>query len=71
MVAKEVEPYLYQMDLEEEDLCEIDTYASPILDAKYKKNDIEDISKEYCSHLNKTQQGQLKDILLKYDKLFD
>ena len=26
---------------------------------------------ENCLHLNKTQQGQLKDILLKYNKLFD
>ena len=37
MVAKEVEPYLYQMYLEDEDFSELDAYASPISDAKYEK----------------------------------
>ena len=46
-------------------------YASPILDAKYDKVDIEEIIEEHCLHLNKAQQGQLKDILLNYYKLFD
>ena len=41
------------------------------MDAKYEKNDIKEIIKEHCSHLYKAQQGQLKDTLLKYDKLFD
>ena len=38
MIAKEVESYLYQMDLEDEGLSELDAYASPILDAKYEKS---------------------------------
>ena len=59
------------MDLEDEGLSELDAYASPILDAKYEKVDTEEIIKEHCSHLNKTQQDQLKEILLKHDKLFD
>ena len=71
MVAKEVESYLYQMDLEDEDLPDLEAYASTILDAKYEKVDIDDLIKEHCSHLNKVQQNQLKEILLKYDKLFD
>ena len=71
LIAEEVKSYLYQMNLEGEGSSELDAYASPILDAKYEKVDIEEIIKEHCSHLNKTQQGQLKDILLKYDKLFD
>ena len=52
-------------------MSELDACASPILDAKYEKVDIEDLIKEHCSHLNKTQQDQLKEVLLKYDKLFD
>ena len=63
MVAKE--------DLEDEGLSELDAYASTILDAKYEKVDIEELIKEHCSHLNKTQQDQLKEVFLKYDKLFD
>ena len=49
MIAKEVESYLYQMDLEDEDLSELGAYASPILDAKYEKVDIGEIIKEHCS----------------------
>ena len=45
--------------------------SSSILDAKYEKVDIEDLIKKHCSRLNKTQQIQLKEVLLKYDKLFD
>ena len=36
-----------------------------------KTVDSEEIIKEHCPHLNKTQQDQLKEVLLKYDKLFD
>ena len=71
MVAKEVESYLYQMDLEDEDLSNMEAYASTILDAKYEKVDIDDLIEEHCSHLGKVQQNQLKEVLLKYDKLFD
>ena len=45
---------LYQMDLEDEGLSEIDAYASPILDSKYEKVGIEELIKEQCLHLNKT-----------------
>ena len=37
MVAKEVESYLYQMDLKDEALSDLEAYASPRLDAKYEK----------------------------------
>ena len=67
MVAKKVESYLYQTDLVDEGLSDLEAYASPILDAKYKMVDIEDLIKEHCSHLSKTQQDQLKEVLLKYD----
>ena len=42
-------------------------YTLPILDAKYEKVDIEDLIKEHCSHLIKTQQDQLKGVLLQLD----
>ena len=71
MVAREVESYLYQMDLEDEDLSNTEAYASTILDAKYEKVDIDDLIEEHCSHLGKVQQNQLKEVLIKYDKLFD
>ena len=45
MVAKEVESYLYQMDLEDEGLSDLEAYASSILYAKYENVDIEDLIK--------------------------
>ena len=60
------------MVLKDKGLSDLEeAYASPILEAKYEKVDVEDLLKEHCSHLNQTQQGQLKEVLLKYDKLFD
>ena len=52
-------------------MSDLEAYASPILDAKYEKVYIEDLIKEHRSHLTKKQQDQLKEVLLKYDKLFD
>ena len=43
MVAKKVESYLYQTDLVDEGLSDLEAYASPILDAEYEKVDIEDL----------------------------
>ena len=59
------------MDLEDEGLSELSAYASPILDVAYEKVTIEELIKEHYSHLNKTQQDQLREVLLKYDKLFE
>ena len=56
------------MNLEDEGLSELDAHTSPIVDAKYGTVDIEEI---YCLHLNNTQYNQLKEILLKHDKLID
>ena len=72
LVAKEVESYSYQMDLEDEgfdDLEEAD--ASPILDATHGKVEIEEVIKDNCSHLSPNKQHQLRDILLKHETLFD
>ena len=53
LVAREVESYLYQMDLEDKGFYALeDAYASPILDAKYGKVEIEEVIKENCSHLD-------------------
>ena len=72
LVAKEVETYLYQMDLEDEwfDALE-EAYASPILDAKYGKVEIEEVIKDNYSHLYPGKQRQLTNILLKHEVLFD
>ena len=55
--------------LELDDLKE--AYASPILDAKYGKVEIEEAIKDNCSHLDPGKQRQLRDILLKRETLFD
>ena len=72
MVAKEVDSYLYQMELEDEGLIDLeDAYASPILDAKYDKVEIEEVIRDNCSHLDPVKQRQLRDVLLKHETLFD
>ena len=72
LVAREAESYLYQMDLEGEGLDDLEeAYASPILDAKYGKVEIEEVIKDNCSHLDPGKQRQLRDILLKHEALFD
>ena len=48
MVAKDVESCLYQMDVEDEDLSDLEAYVSPILDAKYENVDIKDLIKQHC-----------------------
>ena len=46
-------------------------YASPILDAKYRKVEIEEIIKDHYSRLDSGKQPQLRDVLLKHETLFD
>ena len=57
LVAREVETYLYQMDLEDEgpDALEV-AYASQFLDAKYGKIRIEEVIKDNCSRLDPGKQ---------------
>ena len=44
---------MYQLDLEGEGLGDLEeAYASPILDAKYGKVEIEEVIKDNCSHLD-------------------
>ena len=50
MVASHVESYLSQMDLKDQGF-DIDSYASSILDAKYKRVDIHEIVCTSCVHL--------------------
>jgi hypothetical protein len=42
-----------------------------ILDAKYKKADLQSIVREYCKHLSTNQQKKLLQLLKKYELLFD
>ena len=47
IVPREVESYLYQMDLKNEGFDALeDAYASPILDAKYGKVEIEEVIRD-------------------------
>ena len=60
------------MDLEDEGFDDLEeAYASPILDAKYGKVQIEEVIKDNCCHLSPDIQRQLRDILLKHETLFD
>jgi hypothetical protein len=42
-----------------------------ILDAKYKKADLQTIVRDYCKHLDANQQKKLLQLLQKYESLFD
>jgi hypothetical protein len=42
-----------------------------ILDAKYKKADLQSIVRDYCKHLSADQQKKLLQLLKKYELLFD
>ena len=43
---------------------------STIFDAKYKKADLDKISRT-TPHLNRKEQAKLKELLQKYEELFD
>lgn len=45
--------------------------ATRILDANYKKNDINTYFNEECTDLSDKQSKKLKDIITKYEILFD
>ena len=45
--------------------------STPILDAKYEKDDIDYVIEENCSHLLTSQHQELVAILKKHEKLFD
>lgn len=72
--AAQVEQYLSQMDDEELLAMGIDTLdsyaATPILDAKYDKWTIDQVIEQHCTHLTKSQQYQLHQVLSRYTKLF-
>ncbi len=42
-----------------------------ILDAKYKKTDLQSIVRDNCEHLSADQQKKLLQLLTKYESLFD
>jgi hypothetical protein len=46
-------------------------HATRILDAKYKKADLQSIVREYCKHLSPNQQKNLLRLLKKYESIFD
>ena len=67
IAAKDNESYLYQMELEDEGLDDLENaYASPILDVKYGKVKIYEVIKDNCPHLDPGKQCQRRDVLLKH-----
>ncbi len=45
--------------------------VTQILDAKYQKADLQSIDRDNCKHLSAHQQKKLKQLLKKYELLFD
>ena len=71
MVAAHVGEYIAQIEVDDMGV-DVDSYlAAPIKDAKYERLDVEAVLKEHCSHLSPTQQGDLRVLLRKHEKLFD
>ena len=65
----------YCLQMEEEELYTkfdgIDSYASSILDAKYKAVSADKVIEDNCSHLNQDQQADLKNLFEQRDKSFN
>ena len=55
---------------EEEDAGLYDSYAG-IAESTYDKMNVDEVIDTNCPHLTDTQRKQLRDLLLKHDKLFD
>jgi hypothetical protein len=49
----------------------LDTFAVAIADSAYDEMDVHRVIKENCSHLEKSQQDELRALLFKHFKLFD
>jgi hypothetical protein len=45
--------------------------ATPILDAKYSKTDLQSVVRDNCKQLSSNQQKKLLQLLKKYKSLFD
>ena len=70
-IAAHVDAYLAQIEMDDQGF-DIDSYAaSSILDAKYDKTDIDKVIRDNCSHLDESQQQDLRALLLNHAKLFD
>jgi hypothetical protein len=46
-------------------------FVTRILDAKYKKADLQPVVRDNCKHLSADQQKKLLQLLKKYELLFD
>ena len=63
--------YFWALDNDDESSENIESFATTkILDAKYEKVDIDDVIQSQ-KHLNKIQQQKLREVLIKYNTLFD
>ena len=71
IVADQAEQYLAQLERDSMGV-DIDQYlATPIMEAKYEKLDVEAVIIEHCGHLSLLQQNDLRNLLRKHERLFD
>ena len=53
------------------EVCTFTKLLDVILDAKYKKSDLNKVMKNLCQHLTKAQRNELLKLLLKLEELFN
>ena len=71
IVADQAKQYLAQLERDSMGV-DIDQYlATPIMEAKYEKLDVEAVIIEHCGHLSSLQQNDLRNLLRKHERLFD
>jgi hypothetical protein len=61
----------HSLALEPQSTQDATKHVTLILDAKYKKADLQSIVRDNCKHLSADQQKQLLQLLKKYELLFD
>jgi hypothetical protein len=61
----------YSLAMEPQSTQDTAKFVTRILDAKYKKADLQTIVRDNCKHLSTDQQKKLLQLLKKYELLFD
>jgi len=56
---------------DEEDDGIFDSYATSLAESTYERMDVDAVIKENCSHLTESQQKDLRELLIKHERLFD
>ncbi len=61
----------HSLAMEPQNTQDATKHVTWILDAKYKKADLQSIVRDNCKHLSADQQKKLLQLLMKYESLFD